>query len=660
MGADQTMRDHLKPIVVSAAFLLATIAPVLNAQHDPPPPSGVGVGGGTPGYGGGVGGGNQNNPASSSHQPDCSGGTILPPLPPPPGGWGGTGGPFTPTGPNPAGVGTGRSSGGGGGRVVPRKAKQLHNNERYEAWDVWWELNDDAFLAARAEEHAKSHSKDSDSSLGAGEKLPVVKITDNDLVKDISPVLRRATKDTYLPVRRQAVVALGKTADASHTDVFQTIRALVGDPDWDMRAASCVGLGMLGAPDGVPLLVSMMKNDPSARAFAGIGTKDVSVKERSFAALGIGLVGLDNGLNPETIAELTAAMKAKTAHPDLRVFPALALGALRAYSAVPELKKLAFDSEAPEVVRAHAIVALGKLADKSSVSLLVREGLSDRSAHVQRSAAIALGLLGDREDQRTVEALVQAAKTASDRAVRNFAMIALGRIGHKAGRDFLVTELRGGNVADRTFSALGLGVLGARNPEARQDVGRALLAAFVESKSDGERAAFAVALGLVDHKPAIEPVVLALTSLKDPEIRGHFATAAGLLGARTAIPVLKEIIEKSQDGGLMMKASVALGLIGDPSLVKVVVKVFEESSNNMAALAGAALAIGFIGDRSAVAPLAKVLDTKDGSHDYARTYAALALGILGDKREKRTLAAIQESTNYLATTEYLSELLSTY
>ena len=153
---------------------------------------------------------------------------------------------------------------------------------------------------------------------------------------------------------------------------------------------------------------------------------------------------------------------------------------------------------------------------------------------------------------------------------------------------------------------------------------------------------------------------LALSSATDPEIRGHFATAAGLLGARTAIPVLQEIIQKTEDGGLIMKAAVALGLLGDPSLVKVMTKVFEDSSNNMPALAGAALAIGFIGDRSAVAPLAKVLETKDASHDYARAYAALALGILGDKREHRTLAPIQESSNYLATTEHLLELLSTY
>jgi HEAT repeat protein len=496
--------------------------------------------------------------------------------------------------------------------------------------------------------------------LGSGDQLPVEKITAADLRTKIAPAVRQATKDSYAPAREEAVVALGKIADASRTDLYESIRAIVMDREWEVRASGCIGLGMLGSAEGLPLLSSIMKNDPAGRRLVGSGSHDFSVKERSFAAIGIALIGIESGVDPAVIEDLLLTARTNSTHPDVRVFPALALGAIHAYAAAPELKKIAFDADAPEVVRAHAIVALGKLGDRSSVSVLAREGLVDRSAHVQRSAAIALGLLTDREDQRTVETLVLNAKSASDRAVRNFCMIALGQIGNRLGRDHLVSALRHGSQHDRTFAAMGLAIFASKNEDSRKDIGKALLDVFLEARAETERAAFAIALGVTDYKPASDAIFAAFKAAASPELKGHLAIATGLLGDRRAAPILQDLVLHSSDAGLLMRSGVALGLVGDASAAKDLVKVFQAGGSNPASLSGGAIGLGLLGDRSVVGDLTKTLAAADPSHDFARTYAALALGILADKRDHRTLAVIQENCNYLATTEFLPELLAIY
>jgi HEAT repeat protein len=558
------------------------------------------------------------------------------------------------------GVPRGGRVGGGGARSYPgAKVKQQHDQDRFLNWETWWEVNDDRFQRIRSLlRTATGQSGESDAVLGAGSKGLVAKVTQTDVGKEILPAVRRVAKDPSVAVRRQAAIALGKIADASQTDVFQTIRSLAGDPDWEVRSAGALALGLQGSSEGVPLLVQIMKDDRAARQFFGIGEHEITPRERGFAALGIGVVGIETGLDAQPVQELVTAVREKSGHPDIRVFPSLALGVMHAYAAVPELKKVAFDPAAPEVVRAHAIVALAKLGDKSSVTLFSREGLVDRSAHVQRSSAIALGLLTDKDDQRTVEILVDQSKSSADRAVRNFTLIALGQIGNRLGIEGLLAQLKRGTQHDRTFAALGLGIHAFNVTDARKEVGANLLAAFSDARSETEKGAFAIALGLADYKPAIEPIRQALANEASPELKANFATAIGLLGDRAAIPVLQQIIQTTADPGLLMKAAIALGSIGDPSAVQVLVKVFERAGNNQPALLGATLALGFIGDRSAVAPLVKALESR--TQEYTRAYAAMALGVLGDKREERALSIVQANTNYLATTEWLGELLSLY
>jgi HEAT repeat protein len=313
-----------------------------------------------------------------------------------------------------------------------------------------------------------------------------------------------------------------------------------------------------------------------------------------------------------------------------------------------------------QIVRAHAIVALAKLGDKSSVAWLAKDGLSDRSAHVQRSSAIALGLLTDRDDEKTVEVLIRNAQSAADRAVKNFALIALGQIGNLKGRDFLVSKVTKGQPHDRTFAALALGVYGNKWRESKTEIGSVLLEAWKDTRNDSDRGAFAIGMGLLDYKAGVPSLMEEMRAGGSPDLKGHVATALGLLGAKEAIPLIQEIAKKSSDLDSQRRASIALGLIGDRDAVKLLLKVIEESGQNLSALGGAAVALGFIGDRSAVTPLTDMLSKRDVYKDNARAFAAVALGILGDKSELPLLSRVQENCNYLATTEGLSEILLIY
>jgi HEAT repeat protein len=334
---------------------------------------------------------------------------------------------------------------------------------------------------------------------------------------------------------------------------------------------------------------------------------------------------------------------------------------MRSQTAVPKLKELVANLDEDEIVRAHAVIALGKLGDKTSVGFLVKDGLTDKSNHVQRSSAIALGLLTDKEDEKTVETLMTHAKSAADRAVKNFCLMALGQIGNMKGRDFLVQQLKKGQQHDRTFAALALGVYGNRFKESRQELGDQLMTAWKETKSDSERGAFAIGMGLLDFKAAAPAMMEELKTGGSPDLKGHVATALGLMGHKDAIPLIQDLAKKVSDLDSQRRASIALGLIGDPNAVQVLIKVIEEAGNNLSALGGAAVALGFIGDRSAVATLNNMLKNRDGSvKDNARAFAAVALGVLGDKSDLPLLSKVQENCNYLATTESLSEILLIY
>ena len=615
------------------------------------------AGGGTPTFGGPAGGSSGGGNGGVTGGGGNGNGGVT--------GGGGSGGGATGGGGAPPrpGAGVGRGATGRGGTTPGGKPRK--DEDRTQDWDWWWELNDDQYLKVKAAVRSQaSLSSEADWIMGKGEGANVSKMTADEIRNGVLPVVRLGMGDSNFDARAGAVIAAGKIADMTFRNADEIVgemRKLLADNDKQVRESACLGLGLLGDRRQVPDLIAIMKNDARARGqLTGQGTKDVQIRQRAFAAAAIGLIGLQDALEPAFISELVEAMKKEEAHQDLQVFPALALGIMKSDKAVADLKKLVENADSDELVRAHAIVALGKLGDKSSVPWLAKSGLTDKSSHVQRSTAIALGLLTDEEDLKTVETMITHAKSASDRAVRNFCLIALGQIGSTRSRDFLVQQVNNGQPHDRTFSALALGVYGNKHKESKTELGKVLLDAWTEIKNDSERGAFAVGMGLLDYKAGAQPLMDELKAGGSPDLKGHVATALGLLGEKSAIPMIQELAKKVSDLDSQRRASIALGLIGDPNAVDVLTKVIADASSNLSALGGAAVALGFIGDKSAVKTLTDMLAKRDAYKDNARAFAAVALGILGDKSELPLLSKIQENCNYLATTDGLTEILLIY
>jgi HEAT repeat protein len=646
------MRKTLIGCAAVALFgLAADLALGHGGQYNGP------AGGGTPSFGGPSGGSSGGGSGGATGGGNGGGGGVT--------GGGGSGGGTTPPGgggpPRPGGGAGGAGGTRGGATLGKAKAK---DTDRTHDWDWWWELNDDQYLKIKAAIRSKENmSDDSDRMLGNREGSNVSKITTNQIRTSVLPVVRLGMNDPFFDTRAGAAIALGKIAspsDPQRAEIVAELKKALSDSDKVVRESACLGLGVLGDKEIVADLMEVLKNTPKARQFASTSNKDVLPRQRAFAAIAVGLIGLQDPVEPGVISQLIECAKKDESHADLQVFPALALGIMKSDKAVPELEALIKNLESEEIVRAHSIVALGKLGDKKFVSWLAKDGLTDKSTHVQRSSAIALGLLTDKEDEKTVDVLIQHAGSASDRAVKNFALIALGQIGGMKARDFLVTKLKKGQPHDRTFAALALGVYGNKWKDSKDELGEAMLAQWKEVRSDAERGAFAIGMGLLDYKKAIPALMEEMKTGGSPDLKGHTATGLGLLGAQEAIPLVQEIAKKSSDLDSQRRASIALGLIGDPNAVDVLLNVIKESGNNLSALGGAAVALGFIGDKKAVAPLNDMLAKREEYKDNARAFAAVALGILGDKSELPLLSKVQENCNYLATTEGLSEILLIY
>ncbi|HYC76067.1 MAG TPA: HEAT repeat domain-containing protein, partial [Planctomycetota bacterium] len=477
----------------------------------------------------------------------------------------------------------------------------------------------------------------------------------------VTPLLLLGLHDLHADARAGAVIALGKVGRPERDDYFNLMVRLLEDDDRIVRESACLAMGALGYKDAAPLLLKIYRNDPSVRV-KGV---DVPNRQRSFAAMAIGLLGSRNASNVDRgiVDELIAGARTPQASEDLQVSAAIALGVMRAPSAVPALVEIVKDEEQKDKVRCHATVALGKLGDRSAVPFLVK-CLTDRKTDVQRSAAIALGLLVDKEDRKSVDALIETAKSAADRAVRNFAVMALGRIGSTAGRDFIASLISRGHGLDQTFGALAAGVHAVEHKgDSKAELGKLVFHEFVNTRADGERGAYAIALGLLDYQEALPKFVEELKAGGSPDLKAYVCIACGLLGARSpeVLKLIQDEAKQIKDLDVQRRASIALGLCQDPQAVKVLEGVIKSASSNLSALGAASMALGFIGDVQAVPILGTILENKDGSSkDNARAFAAVGLGLMGDKDDYSILTVIQQNSNYLAQTEALAEVLTIY
>ena len=195
-----------------------------------------------------------------------------------------------------------------------------------------------------------------------------------------------------------------------------------------------------------------------------------------------------------------------------------------------------------------------------------------------------------------------------------------------------------------------------------REMGKIILDRYKSTKSDGEKGAYAVALGLLEHLPAREFLAKDLDTPGHQALKGPICTALGLMNDRNAIPAIQALVKQRGDPDLRKRAAIALGLLKDPEAVDTLKGVIESNVKSKAVLGAATVALGYVGDSRAVPILSQMLSKDDSgvyfSKNVTRAFATVALGFLGDKDPIPMLSKVQENSNYLAQTAALSELLT--
>lgn len=209
------------------------------------------------------------------------------------------------------------------------------------------------------------------------------------------------------------------------------------------------------------------------------------------------------------------------------------------------VRDLGSDSAA---VRRHAVISLGRAADRLAVPPLIR-ALTDRDASVRSQAAKALGLI---KDGRATNALTKALADA-DANVRTYAAYALGEIKDRAAMAALLDALRDPQWCVRDQAAWALREL--RDPTCIPLLVQAL---------KREDADVVHVVWLLRHQGA-EAIVGPLSALlRDGPVhaRRRAAQALSELGAAAAVTPLSSAL-KDDDTQVRRLAAAALFEVGD-------------------------------------------------------------------------------------------------
>ncbi len=557
---------------------------------------------------------------------------------PSPGPLGGPG--ATPGGAGPGG-GTTPGRGGGGGTG-------------YERWENWWGFNQDPYLQLKSHLLARSlNTENQDYSLGKADERnekTTINFRNELLEEKIVPALTEALRDSFFDVRAAAVIGLGKVGRPS--DLPLLMRSL-SDENKRVRESTALALGILGNEESILILTEILNNTATARRV--LGRSEILTRTRAFAAVGLGLSGVRNPhRSDEIVSILTKTLRVDESQEDVAVCSALALGVMKNERALPSLIQTFRDGSRSDILHAHVVVALGKIGNPAALPL-VHEAFRSKSHHVVRSGIIALGLLAHSADSYSVKLLENWLQKGPESLGKGWALVSLGKIGGPQARKTLLHVLATDQKWRKTYAALGLAQIALKN-EGVSDAAR-VHRVFQDLKGDSAPAAFSIALGLMKYKPAAADLAALARDKGDPDMRGYSAIALGLMGAHEHSHVIRELLTERREPIVQRFAATALGLLGDPTAVPLLLDLLRNAKTEYA-MSSAANALGQIGDDRAVDPLIRILRDRAGTPDLARANATTALGVVGDRNLLPPFHGFATDVNYVAQVDALNELLT--
>lgn len=615
--------------------------------------------------------------------PPGTGGTTPPPPPgpytgPAGGGGGPAGGPYTPVGgttpggapvagnPAPGGAAPPRATAGGTtpaapagspnrGGPAPSRAKR--GGASVATWDYWWNLNKWEHLRLREalrRQAAATTDADQDLDVEAPASESAISPLARTVVRDeVLPALKRALTDRYHPNREAAILALGKSGDASC--VFDLLSALK-DGDQAVQEAGTLALGLLGRAEAVDHLLGVFGDTSAGRELVGRPGR-VNDALRGYAAFSLGLLKDLRASAPLLAAVKTAsASSTGSASTEVAVFAAAGLGLLGDHGVIPDLCRIVADPARDATLRGACSVALGKLGDRSpSIVKVLEAALAARQAEVVQGAASALGQLARPSDESAVDALVHTVEKGEDVLARAFALMSLGRIGGQKSLEATISQLKkNGTLAGYAPIAAALAAKGTeRSAEVRRELRR------VHQDGDTQvRGSCLLAFGLMGATGEIPLLLKAATDEKNLSERTAAVAALGLLGAVEARPVFEQILATGgpQDAELRHEAAIGLGLIGRRGeAVSRLLKALGDGGSTYLR-AGCALALGLVGGREAVPGLRDLAIGVDVNPE-ARCFASGALGLLAESADIPVLYQFRANNLYYLDLPAMRKLL---
>ncbi len=584
-------------------------------------------------------------------------------------------GPAGPQGPSVAspggsqGMRTNRRGGAGG-----LQRKRWSASQGFERWEFWWEYNKDTYLNLKQKLFGDDKVKGTASFFVGrrpkGSYRTSMRATPEIVKKSILPYLESALALDHPDVLDSSVLAIARVTEVDDAPlVIEKIRSQLSSKHKSVRQSACLSLGVLGSPAAIQTCFDLMTDSLEGRKL--VARSEVPKMVRAFAALSLGLIG--SGETWEKLRLVIEREDPKT-QKDLIACAITALGLMgeteKKDEIVDFLTLLLETTKMDSFLRANIPVALGKLGDSSALSTLVRLfEEKDQNEWIRQSCVIAFGQLADfGSNERVVKNLMAYAAKGKEVQARHLSFIALAEIAardpnfkenwkrHAELASFFIKEImKPTRPSHGSWASLAAALHAMPHDTLQWQVVQTVRDKFMDTKNPSHKAAYAIALGLLNAQGTGGMLHRELDSTRDKALQGYLCVGLGLMKWTGAADRIRVFASSETVVFLRLQAAVALGLMGDPKAVDVLVEALQ-NGQTLHIVSSAARALGQIADVSAVEPLAAIVADENGE-DQSKAFAVVALGIIGEKTDLPWNASISRNCNYFATGSALREVL---
>lgn len=456
---------------------------------------------------------------------------------------------------------------------------------------------------------------------------------DRERIFDILNKMALAQEDV---VRDAAVLALGKVGTPDAVEILR--KRLKEESKTDIREDILLALGTARSPEAIEALAETLKT----------GRPNF----HSWALLGLGLTRDPERAGPPALEWFQANLKRGRQAEDGLASAAIALGALAYPEAEAALIAAVKSKSTPDVVKAYAAHALGRIGTEACRKAL--ESMLGQSQDVARSALLALG---EFDDPATAKLLAgKEGLGRPDTLGSGFAALSLAKVlgtlpeseWKKYPDEIRAIALTPAKSALRAqYANLALSMIdGGVNEDVRRYYTEELKGTKVMPDLGAAIAMSCGVAGLGATDPMLQKV--AREAGADPKYRSYAALALGMIGnASTTVETLRSVYAGTENPDVQRGAILGLGLVGDRRdvsfLLDVIVKTDPSRPFATYTRGAAVVALGMIRDGESVGRIQDLLRNPD---PLVRAYAIAALGYLADKDASPALPQLFEHGNF--------------